>query len=66
MVELSKEIKKLLIEKDMTATQLAEKIGMSQGNLSTKMRNESYSVADLEKIAAALNVNIEIKFTDSK
>lgn len=65
-MELTKEIKKLLVEKDMTATQLAEKIGMSQGNLSTKMKNESYSVQDLEKIAVALNVDIEIKFTDDK
>ncbi|MEK4700347.1 helix-turn-helix transcriptional regulator [Solibacillus sp. FSL R7-0668] len=61
-MELTKEIKKMLVEKDMTATQLAEKIGMSQGNLSTKMKNESYSVQDLIKIAEATGYELKISF----
>lgn len=52
----------MLVEKDMTATQLAEKIGMSQGNLSTKMKNESYSVQDLIKIAEATGYELKISF----
>lgn len=62
-MEITKEIKKLLVEKDMTATQLAEKIDTTQSNLSRKMRNESYSVSDLIKIAEALDVDLKIEFS---
>lgn len=61
-MDLTKEIKKMLVDKDMNATQLAEKIGTTQSNLSKKMANGSYSVADLEKIAEALDMMMEIRF----
>ena len=61
-MELTKEIKKLLVDKEMNATQLAEKIGTTQSNLSRKMANGSYSVTDLEKIAEALDMKLEIQF----
>ena len=61
-MELTKEIKKLLVDKEMNATQLAEKIGTTQSNLSKKMANGSYSVNDLEKIAEALDMTLEIQF----
>lgn len=61
-MEVTKAIKRLMIQEDLTATQLAEKIGMSQSNLSQKMKNESYSVADLIKIAEATDVKLEINF----
>lgn len=61
-MELTKEIKKLLVDKEINATQLAEKIGMTQSNLSKKMANGSYSVADLDKIAEALDMKVEIQF----
>ncbi|MEK5207460.1 helix-turn-helix domain-containing protein [Psychrobacillus sp. FSL H8-0510] len=61
-MELTKEIKKLLVDKEINATQLAEKIGMTQSNLSKKMASGTYSVADLEKIAEALDMQIEILF----
>ncbi|MFY0520352.1 helix-turn-helix domain-containing protein [Lysinibacillus sp. UGB7] len=56
-MNITKKIKMLLVEKDMTATQLAVKIGTTQSNLSKKMKNGSYTVADLEKIAEVLNVS---------
>ncbi len=61
-MEITKKVKRLLVEGDLTATQLAEKIGTSQSNLSQKMRNESYSVADLIKIAEATGVELEVSF----
>jgi len=61
-MELTKEIKKLLVDKEINATQLAEKIGTTQSNLSKKMANGSYSVTDLEKIAKALDMKLEIQF----
>jgi len=61
-MNITKKIKLLLVENEMTATQLAEKIGTTQSNLSKKMKNESYTVSDLEKIAEALNLELIIDF----
>ena len=61
-MELTKKVKRLIVEADMNATQLAEKIGTSQSNLSQKMKNESYSVQDLIKIAEATNTKLEVNF----
>ncbi|UPW82704.1 helix-turn-helix transcriptional regulator [Lysinibacillus sp. Ag94] len=61
-MEITKKVKRLLVESDMNATQLAEKIETTQSNLSRKMKNESYSVTDLIKIAEALDVKLEINF----
>ncbi|KOS64742.1 hypothetical protein FJQ98_21800 [Lysinibacillus agricola] len=40
-----------------------KKIGTSQPNLSKKLQNNSLSVADLEKIAIALDVKFDLYFT---
>ena len=61
-MDTTKKVKKLLVEFDITATQLAEMIGTSQPNLSKKMKNNSLSVEDLENIAKALNVKFELNF----
>jgi len=61
-MDITKKVKKLLVETDMNATQLADKIETTQSNLSRKMKNESYSVTDLIKIAEALDVKLEINF----
>lgn len=61
-MNITKKIKLLLVENEMTATQLAEKIGTTQSNLSKKMKNETYTVSDLEKIAEELNMELIIDF----
>ena len=62
-MDLTKMIKKLMVDEDLTATKLAEKIGTTQSNLSKKMKNESYTVQDLMKIAEATNTKLNITFT---
>lgn len=62
-MEVTKKVRRLLLENDLNATQLAEKIGTSQSNLSQKMKNESYSVQDLIKIAEATESTLDITFT---
>mgnify|MGYP003468347918 FL=1 len=61
-MDVTKKIKHLLLEKDVTATALAEKIGMTQSNISYKMTKNSYSIDDLKNIAAALDCELEINF----
>lgn len=62
-MEVTKKVKRLMVEVDLNATQLAEKIGTSQSNFSYKMKNESYSVQDLIKIAEATESTLDITFT---
>lgn len=61
-MEITKKVRRLLLESDMNATQLAEGIETTQSNLSRKMKNESYSLADLAKIAEATGVELEVNF----
>lgn len=65
-MNITKKIKLLLVENEMTATHLAEKMGTTQSNLSKKMKNESYTVSDLEKIAEVLNLELVIDFKIKK
>lgn len=62
-MDTTMKVKRLLLEKNMNITQLAKKIGTSQPNLSKKLQNNSLSVADLEKIAIALDVKFDLHFT---
>ena len=62
-MDISKKIKRLLVEKDLTATELAKRIGISQSYFSKKMNNNDWSVADIEKIVETLDVKFEITLT---
>jgi len=61
-MNIAKKVKHLLLEKNITATALAEKVGITQPAISYKMTNNSYSIEDLEKIAVALDCKLEINF----
>lgn len=50
---------KLLIDKKMTKTELREKVGFSTNTLSKLSKNESVTVATLEKICLYLDCKIE-------
>ena len=60
----TKLLKIKLIEKDLTAKDLAAKIGTSQQNLSAKMKRDNFSEKEMEEIAAALNCDLKISFID--
>lgn len=50
---------KLLIDKKMTKTELREKVGFSTNTLSKLSKNESVTVATLERICLYLDCKIE-------
>ena len=56
---MTEKVKILLIKKGMTASQLAEKMGTSQPNLSKKLKKDNLSEKDLNEIAKALDVKYE-------
>lgn len=56
------EIKKLLLEAETTQSNVAEKIGTTQANLSKKFKNNTLYSKDLEDIAEALGYDLKIEF----
>lgn len=59
----SERIKVLLMKRKMTATQLAERLGISRQNLSNKLARNDFSTSDLVKIAEALDCTYTYTFT---
>lgn len=50
---------KLLIDKNLTKTELREKVGFSTNTLSKLSKNESVTLSILEKICLSLDCKIE-------
>ena len=50
---------KLLIDKNMTKTELREKVGFSTNTLAKLSKNESVTLSTLEKICLCLGCKIE-------
>lgn len=53
-----------LIKRNMSVSQLAEKLGCSSQNLSAKFRRDNFYEKDLLEIAEALDCTLEISFVD--
>lgn len=52
-------IKIILLERNMTIKELAEKLGTSGNNLSNKLRNDNFKEKELRQIAQALNCDYD-------
>lgn len=52
-MNISEQIKVLCVRSNISLAELARRIGTSPQSLSAKMKRESFTVADLEKIADA-------------
>ena len=62
-MSVAKKIKLLLVERDMTMTDLAKKLNTGKSNLSGKMKRDNFSENELKNIAEALNCDYDIVFT---
>lgn len=60
----AKKIKMLLVEREMTLTQLSKLLNKSLSNMSAKMIRDNFCEKDLKEIADALNFDYEAVFTD--
>lgn len=65
-MNIEKEIKKILIEKDMLLKDLAKKLGVSYQNLYNKMQRNNFRVSELEEILDALGYDLELKIIKRK
>lgn len=63
-VAAAKKIRILLIERDMTITELAKMLGKSQSTISDKLARDNFTEKDLREIAELLNYEYEAVFTD--
>ena len=61
-MSMSKKIKHLLIEKDLTITQLAKLLDTTPQNLTNKLSRDNFNEKNLQEIAKVLNCKFEAKF----
>ena len=61
-MDIAKEIKKILIDKDMTLTDIAEKLGVTQQNVSAKLKKNDMRISEIEKILGVLGYKLDVEF----
>lgn len=61
-MDCAKMIKQLLLEKDINTVELARRLGCGTANLYNKYKRNNFSVKELEEIANACEVSLEIHF----
>lgn len=61
-MSMAKLVKTLLIERDMTMTDMAEKLGTSVQNISGKLRRDNLSEKELQDIANACDATFSGSF----
>jgi len=59
---ISEQIKVLCVRSDISVAELARRVGTTPQNFSGKMKRESFTIAELEDIADAVNSSFERKF----
>jgi DNA-binding Xre family transcriptional regulator len=62
-MSMAKKIRMVLLERDMTIKELAEKIGTNGNNLSNKLSRDNFTEMELSSIAEALNCDYDGIFT---
>ena len=60
----AKKIKILLVERELTLTDLSQLLNRSLSTISAKMARDNFSEKDLKQIADLLNYDYEAVFTD--
>lgn len=60
---MSEKIRIVLLKRKMTVSQLAEKLGISQSNMSNKLKRDNFSEKELTEIAIALDCNLGLSLT---
>lgn len=60
---ISEKIRLLARRRGLTVTALAGKIGMTRQNLSVKLKNDNFTLKELQEIAGVLNCSFDSGFT---
>ncbi len=59
---ISEQIKVLCVRSNISVAELARRMGTTPQNFNAKMRRESFSIKDLEKIASVVSCTFERHF----
>lgn len=59
---ISEQIKVLCVRSNISVSELARRIGTTPQNFNAKMKRESFTITDLEKIAIAVDSTFERRF----
>ncbi len=62
-LSVSEKIKIILGRRNMTAKELADKLGTSRQNLANKFARNNFSEKELSEIATAMDCTYEVRFT---
>ena len=60
MIDLTKKIKKTMLEMDISQIELAKKTNQTQSNLSQKFIANNFKLSEYEKLVEALGCRLEI------
>lgn len=60
MIDLTKKIKKTMLELDISQIELAKKLNQTQSNLSQKFVANNFKLSEYEKLVEALGCTFEI------
>lgn len=66
MIETNEKIRILLKRKNVTITELSEKIGTTRQNLTNKLKRNNFNENDLKLIASTLGCTLSITFQDNE
>ncbi len=59
---ISEQIKVLCVRSNISVSELARRVGTTPQNFNAKMKRESFTIADLEMIASAVESRFERNF----
>lgn len=59
---ISEQIKVLCVRSNISAAELARRMGQTPQNFNSKMKRESFSISELEKIGEAVGATFERNF----
>jgi len=61
-MKISEQIKVLCVRTNVSTAELARRLGQSPQNLNAKLKRESFTIAELERIAEAVDAKFERNF----
>ncbi len=61
-MRISEQIRVLCVRRNVSEAELARRLGKSPQNFNSKMKRETFTITDLEKVAEALGVKFKRNF----
>ncbi|MGN0812370.1 MAG: helix-turn-helix domain-containing protein [Candidatus Coproplasma sp.] len=62
MIDISEKIKILAVKNKITVSELAQKSNQSNANLYNKMARNDFKLSELQRLADAVGVGLEVNF----